>query len=72
MTKEKAHEKSHHDKSHKEQEHKAEAPKGVAIKGILLPPGEKIKVVKGESPAHDKSETVPGFREGKKGKYGSK
>lgn len=49
---------------------KAEAPKGVAVKGVLLPPGQKIKVVTGESPASDKSETVPGFRVGKMGKYG--
>ena len=48
---------------------KAEAPKGVAVKGVLLPPGAKVKVVD-ESPAHDKSETVPGIRVGKMGKYG--
>ena len=54
----------------KEEKVKAEAPKGVAVKGILLPPGTKVKVVNGESPAHDKSETVPGIRVGKMGKYG--
>ena len=49
---------------------KSEALKGVAVKGFLLAPGQKIKVVKGESPAHDRSETVPGIRVGKMGKYG--
>ena len=51
-------------------EEKAEAPKGVAVKGILKP-GEKIKVVKGESLASDRNETVPGIKEGKVGKYGA-
>ena len=39
-----------------------------APKKTTLGSGEKVKVVK-DSPAHDKTETVPGIREGKVGKY---
>lgn len=37
---------------------------------LNLEPGEKIKVAKGDSPHHDRTETAPGINEGKKGKFG--
>lgn len=48
----------------KEQKEKKEVKKST-----VLEPGQKVKTVK-ESTAYDKTETVPGIREGKVGAFG--